>query len=67
MTLDELIVRIRVAADGSSEELDGLIDELAAFAAQAQKSGGQAEKAAKNTAAVSPGGSSTRRTPACRA
>ncbi len=52
MTLDELIVRIRVAADGSSEELDGLIDELAAFAAQAQKSGGQAEKAAKNTAAA---------------
>ena len=29
MTLDELIVRIRVAADGSSEELDGLMDELA--------------------------------------
>ena len=52
MTLDELIVRIRVAADGSSEELDGLIDELAAFAAQAQKSGGQAEKAAQNTAAA---------------
>ena len=52
MTLDELIVRIRVAADGSSEELDGLIDELAAFAAQAQKSGGQAEKAAQHTAAA---------------
>ena len=52
MTLDELIVRIRVAADGSSEELDGLMDELRAFAAQAQKSGGQVEKATMNTAAA---------------
>ena len=38
MTLDELIVRIRVAADGADGELDSVLGDLKRFAADAQSS-----------------------------
>ena len=38
MTLDELIVRIRVAADGTDGELDGVLADLKRFVSDAEKS-----------------------------
>ncbi len=42
MTLDELIVKVRVAADGADEELDGVLDDLKKFAADAKKAAADA-------------------------
>ena len=49
MTLDELIVRIRVAADGMDGELDDVLGDLRRFASEAEgssKSSSEAQAAA---------------------